>query len=81
MKTIQHNQVIEDISGKKYVRINPGTGTVTIFGKNHDGSFGPTAFKTFDQNTPGNQLRFYLPTVVGEGWKFEITGNAVAEYH
>lgn len=81
MKRVEHNQIVEGESGKRYFRVAPGTGTATVYGKNYDGSFGPAAFKSFDSGTPADELRFYLPMIPGEGWKWEITGNAIVEYH
>ena len=81
MKQIIDGQIIEGMNGEHYFRMTPGSGTIYIYGKLPDGSFDTTPTYSYDQNTDKKLLRFYLPMIPGEGWKFEITGNAVAEYH
>ena len=81
MKTIINGQEIKDGKGQRYFRITPKDGIVNVYGMLPDGTYGSNATYTFDSATPLADLRFYLPMIPGDGWKFEITGNAIAEYH
>ena len=80
MITLSSNDEIGNDGGSKLVNTEPGTGTISIYKSSPGGGYPQAAFKVIDSSTPADERAFYIPTPRGMSWKFELTGNAVAEY-
>lgn len=80
MINIQDGDIIGNDGGMKLVNTAPGTGSITIYKSNPDGSFPEIPFATINSATPENRKIFYLETPTGLSWRFNLTPNAEASY-
>lgn len=80
MKTINSGDEVGNDGGSKLVNTEPGTGSISVYKSLPGGGYPQSAFTVIDPSTPANKRAFYIPTPRGISWKFELTGNATAEY-
>lgn len=80
MIPIFNNDEVGGDGGDKLFNLNPGTGSINIFRSQPGGGFSTSPFRTINSTTPEDELAFYLPTPANMKWKFNLTGDATAEY-
>lgn len=80
MITINSGDYIGNDGGSKLVNTEPGTGSISIYKSSPGGGYSQTPFIVIDSSTSQDKRTFYIPTPRGLSWKFELSGNATAEY-